>query len=218
MKILNYNLNNIRYSNIMSVITFYNDNAVNFSKTRVFPWPSTREFLDKIENGKKVLDIGCGNGRNLFYRDNIDIIGLEISDELCDIVKKKGGKVILGNMTELPFEDNTFDYIICVAVYHHLNNNNDRKKSLSEIFRVLKSNGVAFIQVWAMEQPFNSRRKFLNRDQLVPWKNKNGDIFNRYYRIYPKGELEKEILKLESRFKIESIIYEEGNWINLLKK
>lgn len=202
----------------MSGIKFYDDNAENFSKTRVFPWPSTTEFLDSIKSESKVLDIGCGNGRNLFYRNDINITGLEISDELCKIVKKKGGNIFNGNMIKLPFLDNSFDYILCVAVYHHLDNDNDRKKALSEMYRVLKNEGRIFLQVWAMEQPFNSRRKFLKRDQLVPWKNKDGRIFQRYYRIYPKGELEKEISKLEPKLIIVKILYEEGNWINILKK
>ena len=202
----------------MSKISFYDDNAENFSKTRVFPWPATRDFMDKININSKVLDIGCGNGRNLFYRKDLDIIGLEVSEELCKIVRERGGNVFQGNMIDLPFEDNSFDYILCVAVYHHLDNEKYREKALSEMYRVLKKEGKLFMQVWAMEQPFSSRRKFLRRDQLVPWKNKNGKVFERYYRIYPKGELEKEIFKLEPKFEIQEIIYEEGNWINILKK
>ena len=86
------------------------------------------------------------------------------------------------------------------------------------MYRVLKPGGKVFIQVWAMEQPINSRRKFTKRDEFVPWINKDGTTLQRYYRIYPKGELEKEINQLESRFNIDSIEYEEGNWINILEK
>ena len=201
-----------------SVSIFYKSNANNFSKTRVFPWPGTRKFLDSVSSNSKILDIGCGNGRNMFYRDDLDIHGLELSDELCKIVSSKGGKVTNGNMTSLPFPDNSFDHLICVAVYHHLNNNADRKNALNEMYRVLKPGGKVFIQVWAMEQPINSRRKFTKRDEFVPWINKDGTTLQRYYRIYPKGELEKEINQLESRFNIDSIEYEEGNWINILEK
>ena len=204
--------------NKKSVSKFYQDNAKNFSRTRVFPWPATRKFLDSLPINYNVLDIGCGNGRNLFYRDDLDMVGLEISSELCQIVKNKGGNVTNGTMTELPFADNSFDAIICIAVYHHLDNNNDRKKALQEMYRVLKPGAETFIQVWAMEQPIRSRRKFMKRDEMVPWKNKTGEILQRYYRIYPKGELEKEISKLESRFQMSDIIYEEGNWINIIKK
>ena len=206
-----------------TVSNFYKTNAENFSKTRNFPWPATRDFLDNIEKNSSVLDIGCGNGRNLFYRNDINISGLELSEELCDIVKKKGGNVTCGNMVKLPFEDNSFDYIICIAVYHHIDNDNDRQNALQEMYRVLKPRGKAFIQVWAMEQPIHSRRKFLKRDTLVPWKNKDGTILQRYYHIYPKGELENEIINLSDNnknynFDIEYILYEEGNHINIIRK
>ena len=205
-----------------SVSTFYKKNASNFSKTRVNPWPSTIKFINSLPPGSKVLDIGCGNGRNLFYRSDIDITGLEMSQELCDIVIEKGGNVIQGNMINLPFDDNTFDYIICIAVYHHLDNAKDREQALNEMYRILKPSGKSFIQVWAMEQPLNSKRKFMKRDELVPWKNREGDgqytILYRYYRIYPKGELEDEIKKYVPKFNIDSIIYEAGNWINIISK
>jgi len=206
-----------------TVSNFYKHNAENFSKTRNNPWPATKAFLDSIDSGDSVLDIGCGNGRNLFYRSDIEITGLELSEELCQIVKSRGGKVVCGNMINLPFEDNSFDFIICIAVYHHLDNNEDRTKALKEMYRVLKPGGRVFIQVWAMEQPISSRRKFLKRDTLVPWKNKDGTIMLRYYHIYPKGELEKEINDLSNKknnfnFDIEVVLYEEGNHINVLKK
>ena len=201
-----------------TVVNFYKENAINFSKTRVFPWPGTMEFLDNLPKNSKVLDIGCGNGRNLFYRDDLDMVGVELSSELCKIVSNKGGTIHNSNMTDLPFDNNIFDAIICVAVYHHLDNDTDRKKAVSEMYRVLKPKGKAFIQVWAMEQPFSSRRKFLKRNEIVPWKNKSGEVINRYYRIYPKGELEIEIKKMNNNFKIIKVIYEEGNWINILQK
>jgi ubiquinone/menaquinone biosynthesis C-methylase UbiE len=205
-----------------SVNTFYKKNASNFSKTRVNPWPSTIEFINSLPPNSKVLDIGCGNGRNLFYRSDIDIIGLEMSQELCDIVTKKGGHVIQGNMIDLPFENNTFDYIICIAVYHHLDNVKDRQQALNEMYRILKPEGKVFIQVWAMEQPLNSKRKFMKRDEFVSWKNKemNGQYTTlyRYYRIYPKGELEAEIEKYVPKFNIDAIKYEAGNWINIITK
>ena len=202
-----------------SVSKFYRSNAKNFSKTRNNPWPGTKLFLDSIESNTRVLDVGCGNGRNLFYRSDISMIGLELSEELCKIVKSRGGTAYNGNMINLPFQDNSFDHLICVAVYHHLDNDIDRKKALEEMNRVLIDKGQIFIQVWAMEQPENSRRKFLKRDSMVPWKNKDGTIFMRYYHIYPKGELEKEIKKLTGNlFEIKSTFYEEGNWIAILEK
>tara|TARA_B100000886_G_C20004092_1_gene319220 strand:- start:2 stop:508 length:507 start_codon:yes stop_codon:yes gene_type:complete len=155
----------------------------------------------------------------MFYRQNLNMTGLELTEELCQIVREKGGEIKQGNMINLPFEDNSFDYIICVAVYHHLENDIDRQKALNEMYRVLKPNGKVFIEVWAMEQPKRSRRKFTKRDEMVPWKNPKGELLGyRYYHIYRNGDLEEEINRLESNFKLNQVIYEEGNWINILVK
>jgi ubiquinone/menaquinone biosynthesis C-methylase UbiE len=203
----------------MAAISFYKEHTKDFNKTRVFPWPKTKDFLDSLPVNSNVLDIGCGNGRNMFYRQNLNMTGLELTEELCQIVREKGGEIKQGNMINLPFEDNSFDYIICVAVYHHLENDIDRQKALNEMYRVLKPNGKVFIEVWAMEQPKRSRRKFTKRDEMVPWKNPKGELLGyRYYHIYRNGDLEEEINRLESNFKLNQVIYEEGNWINILVK
>ncbi len=200
-----------------SVIDFYKTNADSFSKTRVSPWPATKNFLDSLPKDSKLLDLGCGNGRNMFYRNDLKTTGFELSQELCDIVSKKGGNIIKGNIIDLPFDDESFDTILCIAVYHHLDNTEDRKKAINEIHRVLKKGGKCFIQVWAMEQPFESRRKFTKRDEYVSW-NDNGVKKLRYYRIYPKGELEEEIIKFKPEFRVKDVLYEQGNWINLIIK
>lgn len=199
---------------------FYEKNAKSFSDTRNFPWPSTKKFLDSLKKDSKIIDIGCGNGRNMFYRSDINITGLELSRELCNIVESKGGVVVNSNMTTLPFEDMYFDSLICVSAYHHLDNISDRMKAIQEMVRVLRINSLGFIQVWAMEQPYYTKRKFIKRDELVTWKNNDGVILNRYYRIYSKGELEEEIYSFLDKSKIEIIntIYEEGNWIVIFKK
>ena len=82
-----------------------------------------KKFLDKIDVSAKVLEIGCGNGRNMDYRKELNIKGIDYSKKLVDLVNKKfndNQKAVQANMVDLPFEDNHFDYILCVAVYHHL--------------------------------------------------------------------------------------------------
>lgn len=39
--------------------------ACHFSETRYKPWPKVADFLSNIPKGSFVLDIGCGNGKNL---------------------------------------------------------------------------------------------------------------------------------------------------------
>lgn len=202
-----------------TVRLFYEENAEAFSKTRNFPWPNTRTFLSSLPSHTRILDVGCGNGRNMFYRNDIQVVGIELSHKLCEIVRQRGGSVVNGSMTSIPFHANTFDAVMAIASYHHLYHSQDRKQAILEMSRVLKPNGLLNIHVWAMEQPPRSKRRFTQSNEIVSWKNKDGKQFDRYYHIYRKGELEREILEYSGNMlELESMDYEEGNWIGIFRK
>ena len=70
-----------------------------------------------IEENKRVLDVGCGDGilmKNLKDNKNVDIRGLEISKENVQICISKGLSVIEGNAEKdlQQFPDLSFDYVI----------------------------------------------------------------------------------------------------------
>jgi len=205
----------------MDIETFYNTIADEFDKTRVRLWPCVTKYLDMFKYNSNILDIGCGNGKYMTYRNDINIIGIDISIELVKICINKKLNVIHGNMIKLPFNDNIFDGLLVVASYHHLNNELDRQKSLNEMYRVLKPGGLCFIEVWAKEQidNVNKNTNFKDNNNLVKWKSiKTGDIYYRYYNIYSKNELINEIKKLKPEFEIIDNGYEKGNYYIILKK
>ena len=206
----------------MDIETFYDTIADEFDKTRIRLWPCVISFLDEFQSNAEILDIGCGNGKYMNYRDDINIKGIDISTNLIEICKKKGFDVIKAPMTDIPFTDNKFDGIICIASYHHLNNDDDRKKTLDEIYRILKPGGIAFIEVWGVVQtsPINKNAEnFTKNANLVKWTSvKTGQIFYRYYNIYSEGELDNEIKKLKPEFNIIDSGYEKGNYyIKIMK-
>ena len=49
---------------------FYENQADEFNRTRFDCWPGTKKFLDSIDSSSnpKILEKGCGNGRNMSYR------------------------------------------------------------------------------------------------------------------------------------------------------
>uniref|UniRef100_A0A6C0DAI0 Methyltransferase type 11 domain-containing protein n=1 Tax=viral metagenome TaxID=1070528 RepID=A0A6C0DAI0_9ZZZZ len=192
----------------------YNAIANEFNRTRGYMWTGVKQFLDSIPTNSTVLELGSGNGKNMLYRKDLNFTGIDISIEQVKICISKGLNVTEGNITNLLFEDNKFDYIICIATYHHLDNDIDRKKSLDEMYRCLKPDGKILISVWAMEQPEYSRNKFSESDTYVTWKHK----YKRYYHIYKEGQLEEEINRLNNNFTIEYIFLEEGNWYICLRK
>jgi ubiquinone/menaquinone biosynthesis C-methylase UbiE len=126
--------------------------------------------------------------------------------------------VIEASMTSIPYDDNMFDGFIAVASYHHLDNDNDRMKTLNEMYRILKPGAKGLIVVWAMEQGVKTKFKFTKEDEMVLWKSRSGNIYERYYHIYKKHDLINEIQRLEPRFKIIYEGWEEGNWYVYVEK
>jgi ubiquinone/menaquinone biosynthesis C-methylase UbiE len=197
----------------------YNQIAKVFDVTRVRIWPCVRNFIDGINSGSIVLDIGCGNGKNMAIRPDVTFKGVDLSDELVKICKNKGLDVIESNMTSLPFSDNSFDCFTAVASYHHLSDDESRQKALGEMYRILKDDGQGLIVVWAMEQPDDSTFNFKQKDERVKWScRKTGNVYWRYYHIYQSDDLINEITRLEPRFKIKKSGWEKGNWYVYLTK
>jgi len=70
-----------------------------------------------------------------------------------------------------------------------------------------------------MEQEEDSSFHFTKEDEMVKWKCRtDGNTYYRYYHIYRKEQLAKEIKELEPQFNIERVDYDKGNWFIILKK
>lgn len=215
----------LHYSNQMSLISnlpikeVYNKIANHFDRSRNRIWGSVKDFLDGLEERSIVLEIGCGNGKNMLYRKDLVFRGIDVSEEQVRICKEKKLTVGLGCMTAVDFMDYMFDHIICVATYHHLDNDLARCASLHEMWRLLQWGGTVLITVWAMEQPADGSFHFTARDEMVPWTSKDdGNTYLRYYHIYREGELEEEIRRLCPAFTWLKTGWELGNWYCVLRK
>jgi SAM-dependent methyltransferase len=188
----------------------YNYIAKEFDNTRYRPWSCVENFLDKVPKKSSIGDIGCGNGKNMLYRTDCYNYGCDFSSELVDICLEKNLNVIEGDILEIPFEDNQFDYTICIAVIHHLSTREKRIKAIEELKRVTKKGGEILILVWALEQEKDSRRKFVEQDNMVDWKDKKGNLLGkRYYYVFKENELE---ILIDNSELIEKSFYEKGNW------
>jgi SAM-dependent methyltransferase len=199
----------------------YNRIANQFDYTRVRIWRSVSTFLCLPLTKSKMLDIGCGNGKNMIFRKDLDFYGIDSSEKQVEICKNKNLNVQIANMKKLPFVDDFFDYMICIATYHHLDKDKDRQTSLHEMYRCLKKGGKMLLTVFAMEQERGILKtfSFSSSDEMVPWKSKeDGNTYMRYYHIYKKGELEEEIKHLCPEFIVDNVDYELGNWVITLSK
>ena len=77
-----------------------------------------------------------------------EFYGCDFSESLVNICKDKGLNVILGDILNIPFKNDQFDYTICIAVIHHLSENEKRKKAIEELIRVTKKNGKVFRRIY----------------------------------------------------------------------
>jgi len=100
-------------------------------------------------NGKKYLDVGCGDGTMVKYI--VENYAPEYAYGVdLDRATEKGENYTLmaGDARKLPFEDNTFDIVTTIATFEHING---IPEALAEIRRVLKPFGTCYISfspVW----------------------------------------------------------------------
>ncbi len=130
----------------------YNSIAEDFSRTRWNIWAEFNIFREYVKNGDKVLDAGCGNGRllELFKDKVIDYTGIDISEKLINLARKKysDNNFIVADTLNLPFPDNNFDKVFSIAVLHTIPSCGLRQKVLFELRRVLKPSGFLILTVW----------------------------------------------------------------------
>lgn len=203
-----------------NVIDIYDKIAKHFDHTRGYVWPGVKKYFKLLPDNCNIIDCGCGNGRNMIDRFNWE--GIDLSDEQCKIAKKKTGfNVIIGSVTDIPFDDNSFDHAICCAVIHHLSDYNDRLKAIIEIARVIKKNGTALITVWEHDVKDKHRNK---KEGMIGWTLqashsdlKEDTVFNRYYYLFDTNEL-KEMIDKISNVKLVSLYHECGNTYAVIQK
>jgi SAM-dependent methyltransferase len=195
--------------------SFYDIHATDFSKSRFRIWPHIKQFLDSLPSNSKVLDIGCGNGKNMTYRQDLQMYGLEYSQALTNICVQRGLSVIQGDARSLPFEDITFDAIIMIAVIHHIEPN-EHGRVLNEIKRVLCPGGKCLITNWAVEQPENAKRTFHTGLNWVVWKGKDDNPLP--YWVMNKELAEEFIDLLPSGLKFMKLEWDAGNWNFVLQR
>lgn len=109
---------------------------------------------------------------------------------------------IKADICDLPFEDNTYDYILCNHVLEHIPND---KKAMQEIFRILKPGGMAILQI-----PIDTSREKTFEDDSITDKKERTRIFGQYdhVRVYGKDYYRK---LEEIGFKVLQVAYAKDN-------
>lgn len=113
----------------------------------------------QLKDGDRVLDLGCGEGRHLhamYFAAKVYAVGVDLGfEEVCET--RRGFEqhpdmedpeprfgLAVANAKALPFDDNSFDVIVCSEVLEHIH---DYLHALSEIERILKPGGALAVSV-----------------------------------------------------------------------
>ena len=146
----------------------------------------TKDILsgENITTNSFILDAGCGTGQTaayLYQQYKAKVFGLEINPIMVEKAKSRFQslelpiQLIQGSIEEIPFEDDSFDFILSESVLAFVN----KPKALKEFYRVLKKGG----RLIANEMTINSKlsqqeeseiKKFYAIDSLLledDWKN-----------------------------------------------
>jgi len=118
-----------------------------YEKLKVFPhWEEIVNYIWKFINGGRLLDIGCAYGflvreaSKYFESFGIDISSFAVmkSKKYCK------GKISRASAISIPFKEESFEVVTVIDTLEHVSHIN---RCLKEISKILKDNGVLFLQV-----------------------------------------------------------------------
>lgn len=198
------------------VISWYNRHATEFSqRAGSATYDVMDEFQKLLPKGGKILDAGCGSGRdtNLFITSGFDTTGMDLSTGLIEQAKKNypTGKFMVGDMRSLPFDKENFDGVWAQASLLHFETRKDVISSLNEFHRVLKASGVLFVSV-----------------KLQTGKDKTGLEYDkrfdepRFFQYFTQDEMQDLVknagFEVLSSCVVQSLSRSEVKWIQIIAK
>lgn len=111
-----------------------------------------------ISPGMRVLDAGCGGGRNIRYllREGYEVFGVDVSAEAVAAVRKLASELAPGLPTEnfqmagveaMPFADEFADVVVCHSVLHFAQDEAQLEAMVQGMWRVLRPGGMLFCRL-----------------------------------------------------------------------
>lgn len=129
-----------------SVVDDYDDIAEEYC-AEFFQDTSDNKYIDLFLaslSGKKVLDAGCGNGKDCLYvsQKGFDVNGIDFSEGMLNLAREKvpDGKFEVMDMTNISYPNNTYDGIISSCSLFHIPTE-ELPRTLLGFKRILKPNG-----------------------------------------------------------------------------
>ena len=143
--------------------------------------PYYEGLLNRVPVGLKLLETGCGPGRDLvfFHQQGYEVTGTDYTPAVVEIAEKQEGlqgRIKIMDMRYLTFASLSFDAIWDNAAFHHIPTV-ETNKVIQGYNRVLKSGGVLFLRV----------KKGDGETQVDTNEYNKGET--RFYKLYQEEEL-----------------------------
>lgn len=122
-------------------------------------------FEKYVKGNSKILDYGCGYGRTLVeLKENgyMNLSGVDFSEEMIKRARSEDRsidyRVVKNN--QLPFEDDKYDAVLLFAVLTCVINNEEQTKIINEIRRVLKPEGIIYINDFLLNEDTRNLERY----------------------------------------------------------
>ncbi len=166
--------------NYSSVIDPNDKSGLKAAYMKIVHEKAMKSFIKEISPGEKVLDFGCGIGRILEYDFllNADYYGVDISPNMIKNARQKWQNrphttfYVYDGIT-LPFESETFDYILSTWVFQHIIEDNKLKQLIAELAKLLRPEGSLLF----IEQVRDSEYVEMNEDGKPFKKNRTAEVY-----------------------------------------
>jgi tellurite methyltransferase len=112
----------------------------------------------RIERGMRILDAGCGDGRNVVYlmRHGFDVRGVDESADAVAAIRRQAATIApaldedrfaVQRIEALSFDDAAFDVVLCSSVLHFARDEPHWWAMVRQLWRVLKPGGMLFTRL-----------------------------------------------------------------------
>ncbi|MGC1183943.1 MAG: methyltransferase domain-containing protein [Candidatus Dormiibacterota bacterium] len=103
--------------------------------------------VEGVSLAGRVLELGPGYGASTYaIRDRVhELVALESDQALAAHLRSRFGssvEVVLGDATDMPFEDSSFSAVLCFTMLHHLRDRASQERLFAEVARVLEPGGM----------------------------------------------------------------------------
>ena len=122
------------------------------------------DLANSLPGVQNVLEIGCGTGIDLrLFSDSFQLFGIDLNEHALKIAKEKLSSVNFqkGDITKLPFEDSTMDFVFTHGLMNYLEDD-ILEKGIAEMFRVSKKWIMHCEKYEKTEKQIDENHKFRN--------------------------------------------------------